>query len=441
MQLVRSHPIVLLLSAALWLGACAAPAQQPASKPAASAPTTAPATGAGTAPTTAPAAGAASGGTIKIFSSFPMTGSALGQTQTMVNAIRMAIDERGGRVGNFTIVYEALDDATPAKGSWDEGKEAENANRAVNDPDVMVYIGTFNSGAAKISIPITNRAYLFQISPANTSPGLTKPGKGEPGEPEIYYPTGVRNYARVVPADDIQGAVAARFAKEQLNVQRAYVLDDAEAYGRPLATVFHSEARRRGIQVFPANGPESIDRQATDYRSLALRIRQANPDLVFFGGITQNNAGKLWQDLRATLGPNVKLMGPDGIFEQAFLDAAGEAAVGTYVTFGGVPVSRYTGKAAEWLQRYRQRFNSEPEAYAIYAYEAANVALDAIQRAGRKDRNAIREAGMNTKDYDGLLGRWSFDQNGDTTLTTMSVSQFKGTRMDQVEFIAQLSAD
>ncbi|HLI28040.1 MAG TPA: branched-chain amino acid ABC transporter substrate-binding protein [Chloroflexota bacterium] len=441
MQLVRSQPIVLLASAALWLSACAAPAQQPANKPAASAPTGAPASGSSAAATSAPTGAGAAGSTIKLFSSFPMTGSALGQTQTMVNSIRMAIDEHGGRVGNFAIAYEALDDATPAKGNWDEGKEAENANRAVNDPDVMVYIGTYNSGAAKISIPITNRAYLFQISPANTSPGLTKPGKGEPGEPEIYYPTGVRNYARVVPADDIQGAVAARFAKEQLTVQRAYVLDDAEAYGRPLATVFYNEARRRGIQVSPANGPESIDRQATDYRSLALRIRQTNPDLVYFGGVTQNNAGKLWQDLRATLGPNVKLMGPDGIFEQAFLDAAGEAAIGTYVTFGGVPVSRYTGKAAEWLQRYRQRFNSEPEAYAIYAYEAANVALDAIQRAGRKERNAIREAGMNTKDYDGVLGRWSFDQNGDTTLTTMSVSQFKGPRMDQTEFIIQLSAE
>jgi branched-chain amino acid transport system substrate-binding protein len=256
----------------------------------------------------------------------------------------------------------------------------------------------------------------------------------------VYYPTGTRNYVRVVPADDIQGAIGARFAKDQ-GVQRVYVLDDAEAYGRPLAQVFHSEAKRRGLQVFPANGPESIDRQATDYRSLALRVRQSNPDMVYFGGITQNNAGKLWQDLRATLGPNVKLMGPDGIFEQAMLDAAGEAAIGGYVSFGGVPVSKYTGKAADWLQRYRQKYNSEPEPYAIYGYEVTNVVLDGIQRAGRKDRAAIREAVLNTKDYDGVLGRWSFDANGDTTLTTMSVSQFKGPKLEQAEFVTQLSAD
>src|SRR5579884_74071 len=378
--------------------------------------------------------------TIKILSSLPMTGSSLGQTQTIVNAICMAIEERGGKAGDFTIVYEPLDDATPAKGAWDEGKESENANRAVNDPDVMAYIGTFNSGAAKVAIPILNRANLVMVSPANTYPGLTKPGKGEPGEPDIYYPTGVRNYARVVPADDLQGAVGAKWAKE-LGAQRVYVLDDSELYGRGLATVFHQEAKRRGLQVFPPDRPDSIDPKASDYRSLALRVRQTNPDLVYYGGITQNNAGKLWQDLRAALGPNVKLMGPDGIFEQAFLDAAGEAAIGTYLTFGGVPVKNYTGKAADWARRYRERFRSEPEVYAIYGYEAANVILDAIERVGRRDRVAIRDAVMSTKDYDGVLGRWSFDANGDTTLTTMSGSQVKGLKMDQVEFVTMLTLD
>jgi branched-chain amino acid transport system substrate-binding protein len=391
-------------------------------------------------PTSAVSTGGTGGNTVKIFSSLPMTGSALGQTQTIVNAIRMAVDERGGKVGNLTVIYEALDDATPAKGAWDEGKEAENANRAVNDPEVVAYIGTFNSGAAKVAIPILNRANLVMVSPANTYPGLTKPGKGEPGEPDIYYPTGVRNYARVVPADDLQGAVGAKWAKE-LGAQRVYVLDDSELYGRGLATVFHQEARRRGLQVFPPDRPDSIDPKASDYRSLALRVRQTNPDLVYYGGITQNNAGKLWQDLRAALGPNVKLMGPDGIFEQAFLDAAGEAAIGTYLTFGGVPVKNYTGKAADWARRYRERYRSEPEVYAIYGYEAANVILDAIERVGRRDRVAIRDAVMSTKDYDGVLGRWSFDANGDTTLTTMSGSQVKGLRMDQVEFVTMLTLD
>ena len=399
-------------------------------------------TGAAASGTPAGCAGSARSGpdTVKIISSFPMTGSSLGQTQTIVNAICMALDERGHKAGSLNVVYEALDDATPAKGSWDEGKESENANRAVNDADVVAYIGTFNSGAAKIAIPILNRVNLVMVSPANTYPGLTKPGKGEPNEPNTYYPSGKRNYARVVPADDLQGAVGSKWA-QQLGAKRVYVLDDTELYGRGLSQVFHQDAKRRGLEVFPPDKPDSIDRNASDYRSLALRVQQARPDAVYFGGITQNNAGKLWQDLRAALGPSVHLIGPDGMFEQAFLDAAGDAALNTYLTFGGVPVKNYQGKTLDWLKRYRDKYRADPEVYAIYGYESASVVLDAIARVGKKDRDAIREAVMGTKDYDGMLGKWSFDANGDTSLATMSVSQVKGAKMDQVEFVTMLTAD
>ena len=152
------------------------------------------------APTAAPSGQSA---TIKIVSSLPRTGSAKGQTDTIVNGIKMALAEVNNKVGNFTIAYDDLDDATAAKGSWDAGKEAENANKAVNDAQVMAYIGTFNSGAAKVSIPILCKADLVMVSPANTYPGLTKPGKGEQGEPDQYYPGCKRNYVRVVPADDL----------------------------------------------------------------------------------------------------------------------------------------------------------------------------------------------------------------------------------------------
>ena len=223
---------------------------------------------------------AAAGGTIKIVSSLPRTGSSKGQTDTIVNAIRMALNESGNRAGNFTITYEDMDDATAAKGQWDAAKEAENANRAVNDPDVMVYLGTFNSGAAAVSIP------------------------------------------------------------------KVYVLDDTQLHDHGLAVVFAEAARRNGLEVV---GPEGIDPNASDYRSLAQRIRSANPDLIYFGGITQNNAGKLWQDIRAAM-LDVKMMGPDSIYEYAFLDAAGQAAEGTYITIGGIPANKPTAKGAEWYQ-------------------------------------------------------------------------------------------
>jgi len=382
-------------------------------------------------PAVAPSAGQLTG-TIKIVSSLPRTGSSKGQTDTIVNAIKMALDEVGSKVGGATIVYEDLDDATPARGAWDAGKEAENANQAVADNDVMVYLGTFNSGAAKVAIPILNRANLVMVSPANTYPGLTKPGKGEPNEPGIYYPNSVRNYARVVPADDLQGAVAANWAK-QLGVTKAYVLDDTELYGHGIAQVFTDTAGRVGVTI--VGGPEGVDSKASDYRALATKIRGTNPDLIYFGGITQNNAGKLFKDLRAVLGNNVKLMGPDGIYEQAFIDDAGDAAEGVYITFGGVPPSKLTGKGAEWYQAYKAKFSGEPEAYAAYGYESMKVALDALGRAGRKDREAIRAAVFATQNYPGVLGTWSFDANGDTSLMTMSGRQVKDGKFDDANAV------
>ena len=169
-------------------------------------------TGAGQAAATAvaPAAGG-DAGTIKIVSSLPRTGSSKAQSDTVVNAINQRLKQDNSQAcnGQFKITYEDMDDATAAAGKWDPTQEANNANKAAADADVMVYIGTFNSGAAKVSIPILNQAGLVMISPANTYPGLTKPGKGEAGEPEKYYPNGKRNYTRVVPADDLQGAAAA----------------------------------------------------------------------------------------------------------------------------------------------------------------------------------------------------------------------------------------
>src|SRR6185437_8641885 len=105
---------------------------------------------------------------VKIVSSLPRTGSAKAQTDTIVNGIKIALAESDYKAGDFEIVYADWDDATAGAGQWTAEAETANAARAVRDPDVMVYIGTYNSGAAKISMPILNKAHLLMISPANT---------------------------------------------------------------------------------------------------------------------------------------------------------------------------------------------------------------------------------------------------------------------------------
>ena len=226
---------------------------------------------------------ALAGGTIKIVSSLPRTGSANAQTTSMVNGVKMAIEEVGGQIDGMKIEYEDMDDASPQRGNWDPAVEAQNANKAVRDEAVVGYIGTYNSGASKISMPILNKAGLVMISPGNTYPGLTKPGLGEANEPRIYRPSGKINYFRVVPTDDLQGRVAADWAKE-LGVKSVFLIDDRELYGKGIADVFEKRAKEIGLKVL---GREGIDPKGSNYRALANKIKAAGADLVYFGGTTR----------------------------------------------------------------------------------------------------------------------------------------------------------
>jgi branched-chain amino acid transport system substrate-binding protein len=382
--------------------------------------------------------------TIKIVSSLPRTGSANAQAQTMVNGIKMALDELRGEIlaghpaapniNGYDIVYEDWDDASPERGQWDPALEAANAHKAVQDSDIMAYIGTYNSGAAKISMPILNQASLVMVSPANTYPGLTKPGLGEANEPQVYRPSGKVNYFRVVPADDIQGDVAAQFAKE-IGVKKVFILHDRELYGKGVADVFKRVASKLGLDVV---GYEGIDPKSANFRSLATKIKSTGADLVYFGGTTQTSAGQLAKDLVSS-GVKAKLMLPDGCRENALIESAGKDNLEgrTYVTFGGLPPSELKGKGRAFYEAYKKKFNSEPEAYSVYGYEAAKVVLEAIKRAGKKDRETIRVAVADTKDFDGALGKWTFDANGDTSLKVMMVEEIKDGKFTPVKTVGQ----
>jgi branched-chain amino acid transport system substrate-binding protein len=360
---------------------------------------------------------------IKIVSSMPRTGSAKGQTDTIVEGIKLALEEAGNKVGNFRIEYLDLDDATAIDGKWTSERESANAEQAVKDPDVMVFIGPYNSGAAAVSMPILNKADLLMISPACTSPGLTKPNKGEPGEPEKYRPAGKVNFTRVVPADDLQGPLGAEWAKD-MGVKSVYILHDNEVYGKGIADLFRDRCRELKVQVL---GFESVDYKQPDFKTKIGDIAKQKPDLLYFGGTSQSGAPQVAKEMvNVGMASKTKLMVPDGCFEDAFVTGTGVenfATLETYVTFGGMPSNQLTGKGKEFYEKYKAKYGKEPEAYAVYGYESAKVALTAIEKAGKKDRAAILQAALAIRDFDGATGRWSFDENGDTSLTTMSGSK------------------
>src|ERR1700744_1598564 len=237
--------------------------------------------------TPAPATGAASvsGNTVDIYSSLPMQGSSNVQTIPMVNGMKLALAQAGGKAGKFTVNFTALDDSTAAAGKWDPSQTAANARKVAADPKAVYYIGEFNSGRTEISIPILNQAGIPQVSPANTYVGLTTdlPGSA-PGEPGKYYPTGKRTYLRVVPIDSIQGA-ADLLAMKQAGGTKVAIANDKEAYGAGLAQLIEHEKSMYGVNVISNTG---IDPTASNYRTYAATIKAQGADCFFFSGITAN---------------------------------------------------------------------------------------------------------------------------------------------------------
>jgi branched-chain amino acid transport system substrate-binding protein len=372
---------------------------------------------------------------LKIVSSLPRTGSAQGQTDTIVNGIKMAIEDAGGTVAGMKIDYQDMDDATASAGKWEASAEAANARRAVSDEDVMVFIGPYNSGAAKVSMPILNEGGVLQISPAATWPGLTKKQPGDTsGEPEVYRPAKRVTFCRVCPTDDVQGPLSADFAKETLGAKRVYILDDKELYGAGIAGLFEAQCRKIGLEVLGRQGIVPTQQAFTEVANTVAALR---PDMVYFGGTTQTAAGRLIKDLR-TARLTCPVMVPDGCYEKAFIDSASaQDLTNVYATIGGTDPSLLTGKGKEFVEKYKAKFSNDPEAYAVYGYEAAAVFIAAVKKVGKKDREAILKACLETKDFEGgVVGKWSFDADGDTTLQQLTIS-----KIENGKFVPQKTVD
>lgn len=369
-------------------------------------------------------------GTIKIYSSWPLTGTMEGTGGDAVVAAQMAFDDFGNAAGGFAIDYEPLDDGVAANnGGWEAGKETENANKAINNADCMLLMGTYNSGAAKIAIPIINQvepAGMAMISFANTYPGLTVAVEGatEEGEPEVYYPSGKRTYMRVCPADQIQGGAGARWAFNAQGRKAAYVLDDNSLYGKGVATVFKNVFEELGGEIL---GAESYDKSLDNYQTLMTSIADKAPDIVYLGATVENNAAKVLQDMRGVMGEEVLFLGSDGLTNQSFVDGAADAANGAYLTFGGYTPDKLLeigGPGGDFVTRVTDKLGHSPDAYAVYSYETVVAVIQAIGRTGEKDRGKILESLIGTEGFVSLLGyTWSFNENGDTDSSLIGLSQ------------------
>ncbi len=383
--------------------------------------------------------GAATGGgttaaapqTAKIVSDLPLQGSSAGQTETMVNAIKLYLSQIDNTAGNFTIEYESFDDSTAAKGAWDEATCAANARNYVEDETILGVIGTFNSGCAKIEVPIANEASLAYVSPANTAVGLTHEGPGsEPGEPDKYYPSGTRNYTRVVASDDFQGQIDATYMAT-LGVTKVYILDDKDAYGKGVADAFEIAAPDAGLEVV---GHTGWDAAAQNYKALMTQVKDSGANGVFIGGISDFNGGQVVKDKVEVVGNNeeVPMVVSDGfVVDSLFEEAGADVVEGLY---GSAPVLNpedLTGAGASFLEAYTAEYG-DPEVYTAYGAAAAQVLVDAIGRSDGTREDVVAKL-FETDITDGIVGPMSFNDQGDPQNGLISIFKAEGGKWTFVE--------
>ena len=360
-----------------------------------------------------------------VASDLPLQGAIRHQTLQISRAILWELAQKGWKAGSLNIGYQSCDDSTAQSAGWDSGKCATNARLYASNRSVIGVVGTFNSGCAKIEVPILNRAHpgpLAMVSPANTNPGLTK--HWDPGEPQKYYPTGVRNYARVVATDDFQGPADAMWSKS-LGYTKVYVLNDKQTYGFGVATTYKNAAVKLGIKVV---GFKGWDAKQSSYESLANLIKASGAQAVFLGGIVCNNGAKLMQDLKS-VDPTLKLQMPDGFSDPG---ANGSVANGAYISVAGEPPKSLTGQGADFIKSFGKQIGTEPNPYAQYGAQAMQVMLQAVA-SGAGDRAKTTKSIFGITITNGIIGNFTINATGDINLTPITIYKQAGKQLVPVK--------
>lgn len=367
------------------------------------------------------------GNLLTVYSSLPLQGASAGVSQQIVNGEKLALYEAGGQVGQFRVSYYSLDDANPQTGRWDPGITAADAKTAAQDTSTIAYLGDYNSGATAISLPLINAAGILQLSPASPYVGLTSSLDAGQDEPERFYPTGRRSFGRLEPADPAQ-ALAQVKLMGVLGVKRLFVIDDQDPFQVPLAQILAGDAAGAGIQVLGHDGIATT--AGSEFTGEVRKVARSGAQAVFFSGGTSPGVVSLWQQLHAA-NPHLLLLGPNTMLNAAFASQIGSAGESTYVTTPLLPASAYPAAAQRLFADYRSRFHEAATPEALYGYEAMSVVLAAIRRAGShgNDKQAVIDQFFRTTDRDSVLGRYSIQPSGDTTLSRYGADRVANGRL------------
>ncbi len=340
---------------------------------------------------------------LKLAVQVPLSGPLKDRGQAILNGIMMALDEK----------IPALDDAGLSVGvvPYDEGhpdRAVANAELITSDPSVIGVIGHFDSAAAVPASERYNQAGIPFLSVAATSPQLT-----ERQLPVVF---------RIGPRDEEQVDVLALLV-EKLRVRTAWIVHDRTLYGQGFADLFKKRIEGRGLKVLGYSG---IARGSRDFRDLVSSIKDAGPELVFFGG-TFAEGGPLLVEIRRQ-GVKAVFVGGDGLDSPAFYRISLSSGGEVYLTSLSNEFTD-SNRGRTWAQRYFMMFGVQPDALAALSYDSANLMLQAIlyvsDRGGVPQRhdvlNSIREIPV----FEGVTGRIAFDNKGDNTFSLEGLSVYK----------------
>lgn len=349
---------------------------------------------------------------VRIGSASPLTGPQAHIGNDIRNGVQLAIDdanaagvEIGGRKVKFELMAED-DEANPTK--------ATTVAQKLVDSKVVAVVGHFNSGASIPASSVYSNAGIPQISPSSTNPKYTQQG--------------FKTTFRVVAHDDQQGPTLGRFATENLKAKTIAVIDDSTAYGQGLADAFARTAQAAGAKIVAREHTTDKD---TDFKAILTNIKGHNPDLIMFGGIDPQGGPMVKQ--MAELGIKAKFMGGDGMQTPNFIKLAGPASEGVMASMPGLPKEKMPG-GAEFLKKYKAKFNQDVELFAPMGYDAVMVFIDSMKRAGSTDpAKFLPEIGKTN--YQGVIGPIAFDEKGDLKNAPITIYVVKGGAWEPLETV------
>ncbi|MBI4352858.1 MAG: branched-chain amino acid ABC transporter substrate-binding protein [Candidatus Omnitrophica bacterium] len=342
----------------------------------------------------------------------PLTGDQAYIGTGVLQGAQMAVEDanaKGPLFGDAKVELLGLDD------QHNPTQAVLAANKLAANPDVMGVVGHFNSSCTKAASAIYHEGRMTQITPASTNPEISRQG--------------FDTFFRICATDDVQGPAAAEFVWSKLGAKRIAVMDDHTTYGKGLADEFEKKFKALGGTVLRR---DAITQGEKDFTPLLTKVKSVNPELIFYGGVYPELALLIKQSRKTGL--DAPWMGGDGIFDVTLIKlATPRFSHGTYATMLGVdPHSLPSAK--DFVARYEAR-HGEIGSFSAYAYDAANVLIEAIRRAGAKDRKRVLQEVRKMKDFQGALGVVNFDEKGDAVGRSIGVFKVEEGKFKFIEEI------